>query len=243
MNVALLSDIHGNLVALNAVLADLETVSSDIVICLGDVAVTGPQPRQVLSRLKDLDWPIIMGNTDAWLLDPQPWGGKDQDSQRLSAVELWGASLMTQEDLDFIRTFQPTVMLDLGNDSSLLCYHGSPNSNTDAITPTTPEEELKAKLAGFQADIMAGGHIHQQMLRRYQESLLINTGSVGLPYQVVDGQTRNPPWAEYALVSNQEGKLQVEFRRVPVDLAALTEAVRSSSMPYAEWWLKDWGYE
>ena len=82
----------------------------------------------------------------------------------------------------------------------------------DVISPTTKEEDLDTKLAGYHADIMAGGHIHQQMLRRYQGSLLINPGSVGLPYQTVAGQTRNPLWAEYALISNEAGQLRVEFR-------------------------------
>jgi predicted phosphodiesterase len=241
MRIALLSDIHGNLVALEAVLADLDSEAVDAVICLGDVVVTGPQPRQVIALLQELHWPIVMGNTDAWLLDPQPWDITDEDSERLEAVELWGASLMTGEDLAFIRTFQPTVSVDLGNSLTLLGYHGSPQSSTDIISPTTPEDELQKKLAGYHVDIMAGGHIHQQMLRSYQGSLLINPGSVGLPYQTVSGRTRNPPWAEYALVTNQAGQVKVEFRRVPVDLAALETAVRRSSMPHAGWWLKDWG--
>jgi putative phosphoesterase len=241
MRIALLSDIHGNLIALETILADLETASPDAVICLGDVVVTGPQPRQVIAQLRELHWPMVMGNTDAWLLDPQPWDATDEESQQLEVIELWGASLMTEEDLAFIETFQPTFTVDMGEDHTLLCYHGSPHANTDFIGPTTPEEELKIKLAGYQAEVMAGGHTHQQMLRRYQGSLLINPGSVGLPYQNVDGQTHNPTWAEYALVSNDAGNLQVEFRRVPVDLAALTTAVRTSGMPNADWWLKDWG--
>lgn len=242
MRVALLSDIHGNFVALEAILADLKSASPDIVICLGDVVVTGPQPRQVIGRLQDLGWPIVMGNTDAWLLNPQPWDIKDEETQRLFDVELWSASHMTKADLNFIHSFQPTVTLDLGDDQTLLCYHGSPNTNTDAIGPKTPDEEVQKKLAGYQATIMAGGHIHEQMLRRFQDSLLINPGSVGLPYQNVAGQTRNPPWAEYALVSSQTGNLQVEFRRVPVNLAQLATAVHASGMPHTDWWLKDWGY-
>lgn len=240
MRVAIVSDIHGNLVALEAVLADLDKDPPDAVICLGDVVVTGPQPRQVIARLAELSWPIVMGNTDAWLLDPQPWDAKDEETQQVLAVELWGASIMTREDLAFIDSFQPTVRLDLGHGHSLLCYHGSPHANTDFIGPMTAEEELETKLGGFQATIMAGGHTHQQMLRRYQGSLLINPGSVGMPYQNLDGKTQNPLWAEYALVSNPSGRLQVEFRRVPVDFERLAAAVHASGMPHAGWWLKDW---
>lgn len=240
MRVAIVSDIHGNLIALEAVLTDLDKDPPDAVICLGDVVVTGPQPRQVITRLRALGWPIVMGNTDAWLLDPQPWDATDEDSRRQESIELWGASQMTAEDLAFIRSFKPTISFDLGHDLSLLCYHGSPNANTDFIGPLTPEDELEAKLGRYKATIMAGGHTHQQMLRRHQGSLLINPGSIGMPYQNVDGETQNPLWAEYALVANLSGKMQIEFRRVPVDFERLAAAVHASGMPHAGWWLKDW---
>lgn len=240
MRTALLSDIHGNLVALDAVLSDLESAAPDAILCLGDVIVTGPQPRQVLDRLRELNWPTVMGNTDAWILDPQPWNTNDEDARRLEAIEYWGVSLLVGEDRAFIRTFQPTLTLELGGGLNLLCYHGSPKSNLDYIGPTTPDEELEVKLAGHREALMAGGHTHQQMLRRYQSSLLLNPGSVGMPYETAAGETRNPPWAEYALVTNKAGQLQVEFRRIPFDLDQLVEAVKQSGMPHADWWLGDW---
>jgi putative phosphoesterase len=240
MRVALISDIHGNLVALEAVVADLAKVGPDAVICLGDVAVTGPQPRLVIARLRELGWPVVMGNTDAWLLDPRPWPTSDEEVRRLLEVELWSASVMQAADLDFVRTFQRTVEISLAGEQNLLCYHGSPRSNTDIIGPTTQEDDLFEMLSGQWASLMAGGHIHQQMLRRFKDTVLVNPGSVGLPYENHDGQTRNPPWAEYALVSSDSDNLQVEFRRVPVDLAALSAAVYASGMPDPEWWLRDW---
>jgi putative phosphoesterase len=181
MRVALLSDIHGNLVSLEAVLADLKEAAPDAIICLGDVAVTGPQPRQVIARLRQFNWPIVMGNTDAWLLNPQPWNTTDEEALRLLAIEQWSALMMELEDLDFIRTFQPTVAWDLTAGQNMLCYHGSPRSNTDLIKPETAEEELIEKFAGHRPTILAGGHTHRQMLRRFESCLLINPGSVGLP--------------------------------------------------------------
>ena len=240
MRVALLSDIHGNLVALEAVLADLAEAAPDAIICLGDVAVTGPQPRQVITRLRQLAWPIVMGNTDAWLLDPQPWTTTDEDARRLLLIEQWSASVLEPEDLEFIRSFQPTIELDLEAGQNLLCYHGSPSSNTDLITPETAEEELVAVLAGQRAAVLAGGHTHRQMLRRFEMCLIINPGSVGLPIEIVAGQVHNPLWAEYALITTAGAGLQVDFRRVPVDFANLTASVKGSTMPYADWWLKYW---
>ncbi len=241
MRVALLSDIHGNLVALEAALADLATSAPDAVICLGDVAVTGPQPRQVMARLRQLTWPTVMGNTDAWLLDPKPWDTEDEESRRLLAIEEWSALQMEAEDLAFIRSFQPVVRWTLEAGQDLLCYHGSPRSNTDLIASETGEEELEEMLAGHRATIFAGGHTHRQMLRRFQKSLIINPGSVGLPIEIVAGQVRNPLWAEYALITSQGEQLVVEFRRAPIDFAALSDAIQRANMPYARWWLKYWG--
>ncbi|NCF69462.1 MAG: metallophosphoesterase [Chloroflexi bacterium] len=225
MRVALVSDIHGNLVALEAVVADVAKVGPDAVICLCAVAVTGPQPRQLICRLRQLCWLVVMGKPDAWLLDPQPWSADDEEARRLLEVELWSASVMKPDDLDFVRTFQPTVALSLGARQDLLCYHGSPRSKTDFIGLETPEDELLEKLLGKWATVMAGGHTHQQMLRRFDDAILVNPGSVGLPYEMRDGRTVNPSWAEYALLAAGPGGLRVEFRRVPVDVEAVTAAV------------------
>jgi predicted phosphodiesterase len=242
MEVAVISDLHGNLVALEAALADLDAQSIEHIACLGDVAVLGPQPREVIARLKALDCSLVMGNTDAWLLDPQPYEMRDEDSHRVLDVELWSARQLASADLDFVRTFQPTVKVPLGDGADLLCFHGSPRSNADVIRSTTPDDDLAPMLSGFQATVMAGGHTHTQMLRRFRDVTLINPGSVGLPFDhdSVTGAVRNPAWAEYAVVRWQDGHLGVELRRVPFDLKALTRAVFDSGMPHAEWWIKDW---
>jgi putative phosphoesterase len=244
MHIAIIADIHGNYVALDAVLADIEALRPERIVCLGDVAATGPQPRQVLERLRALSCPAVMGNADAWLLDPQPSETSDEDMRRFEAIDRWCAAQLAPDDLAYLRTFQPTAELSLGEGATLLCFHGSPLSNTDIIRAATPDDELERMLGGQHATVLAGGHTHTQMLRRYHDMILLNPGSVGLPYEQNPATGgRNPPWAEYAVVGWAAGKLSVELRRVPVDAAAIVRAARASAMPHADWWAQGWGAE
>lgn len=241
MKIALISDIHGNLTALVAVLAALERESPNQIVCLGDVVVTGPQPREALARVRELGCPVVMGNTDEWALSPTPFTIRSDTDQILYDIELWGTQQLTETDLAFIRTFQPTIELDLGNGRSLLCFHGSPRNNKEIIQATTPDEDLTKKLDGKRAAIMAGGHTHTPLLRRFQDSFILNPGSVGLPFvSRPDGRPLNPDWAEYALLTVEDDGLAINLCRVPYNLDALRTAVTQSRMPHAEKFIADW---
>ena len=240
MRIALISDIHGNNVALDAVLANLQPEPLDLLVCLGDVAATGPQPRAVLEQLRALACPVVMGNTDAWLLNPEPWPAEDENRRMVLEVELWGARQLTEEDRTFIRTFRPTVAVALEGGKSLLCYHGSPQNFNDVIRATTLEEDLEGYLSGTDAEVVAGGHTHEPMVRTFAGKWVVNPGSVGLPLVRVGGEIQNPLWAEYALLEAIDKELRVELRRVPVDFEDLQEAVYESGMPHGEQWLADW---
>lgn len=238
MRIALMSDIHGNLVALEAALADIAREQVDEIICLGDVAEFGPQPLEVLARLRALSWPVVMGNTDERLLHP----GRPSDLQdtRADDIERWVIRLLGEADRAFIATFQPTVERWLG-DLRLLCCHGSPRSNREGIGTETPEDVLVEITDSLGATVIACGHTHRQFLRRVGPTVVLNIGSVGLPIEDVPaGTPRNPAWAEYAIVSAAHGRLSIDLRRAPVELAALRRVVLTSEMPHREWWAKDW---
>ena len=241
MRVAIISDIHGNLVALDAVLAELAAAPVDQVVCLGDVAASGPQPRESVERLRGLGCPVVMDNADAWLLDPRVDGTEDADSRRYAEIDAWCARQLSAEDLTYIRGFQPAVRLPLQEAQDLLCYHGAPGSYDEIILPTTPEDEVERMLRGQRATVMAGGHTHVQMLRRHGETLLLNPGSVGLPFErLPGGAVRNPPWAEYAVVRCGAQSLGMELRRAPVEVSQVVRSALASGMPHAEWWAQDW---
>lgn len=242
MRTALIADIHGNLTALDVVLADLARRGADRVVCLGDVAATGPQPRETLRRLRSLGCPVVMGNADAWLLHPHLDEDADEDARRFAEIDLWCRARLDEDDLAFVRTFRPTVELSIGDGLSLLCFHGSPRSWDEVVTATTPETELEDMLRGVHAGVLAGGHTHVPLVRRHRGTLLVNPGSVGLPYEIAPdtGEARNPPWAEYTVLDTGGGSLSVELRRAPVDARAVTAAALASGMPHAEWWAAGW---
>ena len=242
MRIALIADIHGNAVALDRVLSDIDNQKPDQVICLGDVAATGPQPRQVIARLRAAGIPVVMGNADEWLLTPQFSPNPGESTARIEKIDAWCREQLSSDDLAYLREFHPTIDIPLDERTTLLCCHGSPRSNTEAIRPTAPDAELEPMLDGVQATILAFGHTHEPMLRRYGQMILLNPGSVGMPFErdCRSGEIRNPPWVEYALLAWRDGALSIELRRVPLDPAAVIEAAVTSGMPHADWWAAGW---
>src|SRR5207253_3035388 len=117
MRVAILSDIHGNDVAFEAVMADLEAHPVDRLVCLGDCVQGGPQPAEVMSRLRAIACPTVMGNADAWLLTGVETGGEVTDPVRrrtLDDVRRWSLERLDARDRETISRFQPTIDVDLG---------------------------------------------------------------------------------------------------------------------------------
>jgi putative phosphoesterase len=242
MKLGIISDIHGNLPALEAVLAELAGESVDRIVCLGDVAALGPQPREVVARLRALGCPVVMGNTDAALFEPPtPAAGAAETQDQTDDIAAWGAAQLASEELAYLRSFQPTVTLDLDG-HALLCYHGSPRSFVERITPETPDDDLAEMLAGHPATLYAGGHTHSQMLRRHREALVLNPGAVGLAVDAVPfARARyHMAWAEYAVVTVRGARLEVALHRTPFDLDALRAAAAASGMPHAAAWAADW---
>jgi len=239
MRIAFISDIHGNLHALELVLADIKGVGVDQIICLGDIASLGPQPREVIARLRELQIPIIMGNHENYLLNPQltenhhPW---------LRAAEYWCLTQLTQGELDFLRSFPPQLNLTLDHAIPVLCYHASPRSNEEWIFPTITSEALDEIFAGETAQIMIGGHTHVQMLRQHKGLLIVNPGSIGMPFEFpMRGQNQHAlRWAEYAILDRTDGKFTAHLHRLPIDFAELSKTARASTLPDVEFWLSQW---
>jgi putative phosphoesterase len=232
MKIALISDLHGNEVAVEAVMNSIRQAGADRIVCLGDVATLGPRPGFVLQMLRDLGCPCILGNHDEFLLDPALIHTYTEAPIIVEAVD-WCRAQLSDGDLAFVRTFQPSIDIQLDDRATLSLFHGSPRSHMEDILATTPPEELDRLLSGHSAPVMAGGHTHIQMLRQHRGMLLVNPGSVGLPFkEYVAGR---PPTllhhAEYATVEAARGAVNVTLHRVPLDMASLRDTVRRSDNP------------
>ncbi len=236
MRIAVVSDIHGNCLALDTVLADLDQHPVDHIVCLGDAILGGAQPAETASRLRALDCPVVLGNADAWLLS----GDENVLTQKISsaqrAIREWTLLQLTPDDRVFLGAFPPTLEIDLGISRPLLCFHGSPSSYNDILLPTTPENEFQQLVGAYDQFILAGGHTHLQQIRHWGETFFFNPGSVGFARdpQWQGAGFRLYPWAEYAILSVDRFGLGIEFRRVPIDLAKLLLTIRVSGRPDAE---------
>jgi len=239
VRIAVFSDVHGNCVALETVLADLRAERITQLVCLGDAIQGGPQPTEVVARLRELGCPVVMGNADAFLLSGEDSGDEPIDERRrreLDDVRAWSLSRLGDDDRAFIAGFEPTVTLALDGERNLIGFHGSPHSFDDIIVPGTSDEEVQHLLGGFGPHILAGGHTHVQQIRHLGDAFYFGCGSVGFAYRhsQPDGEFHADPWAEYAVLSVDDGRLALEFRRVPFDVEALTAAYRLSGRPHAE---------
>ncbi len=232
MRLALISDLHGNELALEAVLGEIERAGADQVACLGDVATLGPHPRAVLDRVRKLGGPCILGNHDEFLLEPEALHVYTEAPEVVEAVD-WCHGQLAVEDLDFLRSFRRILEIEVDAKRSILLYHGTPRSHSEDLLATTESDEVDRMLDGRRATVLAGGHTHIQMLRQHHGMLIVNPGSVGLPFREYVGGARPTllPRAEYAIVDVHEGGVEVSLRRVDLDREALREAAAASDEP------------
>lgn len=243
MRIALISDLHANAYALETVLADIARVGVDRLICLGDCATLGASPVYVLERLQALGCTCIMGNHDEFLLEAELIKRYTETPVVVQAVH-WCREQLSPALLDFIRTFERQVSLDLAPELavegrpgiSCLLFHGSPRSHMEEILAGTSIEQLDGALDGQKAEVMAGGHTHVQMLRQHHGMLLVNPGSVGMPFQAFGGG-KPPvlmPTTEYAVIEGSARGVEVQLKRLKLEPARLLDEVQRVAHPLRE---------
>jgi predicted phosphodiesterase len=227
----LISDAHGNAVGLRAALEDLAGRHVNMVVSLGDVAQGGPQPVECLELMRETGARTVMGNSDAFLLDPA--STDEPSTERQLEVRDWTLEQLPDDLAAFMRSFEPTVELDLDG-VRLLCFHGTPRSYEEPVLPHEPPDPFDGTGAG----LLAGGHLHVPQLRRVGNATYVNPGSVGLGYDHLqpDDDFRFDPWASYAILDGGT----VEFHRVPFDVEEVAHVTRATGLPFGEEGLWRW---
>lgn len=239
MKIAVLSDIHGNLQALEAVWQDLEAQQPDEVYCLGDLVGYGAHPNEVVEFVRQRQVPTLMGNYDEGVgfdLDDCGCVYRDPELERLGDLSLqWTRAHTTAENKGFLQSLPMQIRLDQHRPSVLL-VHGSPRRINEYLyeeRPTATFERI-AKVAG--SELLLFGHTHLPYQKRLAETLFVNVGSAGRPK---DGDPR----AGYVLLDLKQ-RPKVEFRRVPYDTGAAAAAIRITDLPshYADELLSGGGW-
>ena len=204
---------------------EIESIGVDQIICLGDLLTLGPDPLAVLERLDRLGCPCILGNHDEFMFNPELVTTYTKAPALIEAID-WCRDRLSHDVIDAIAGFPRTLDVPLDDGHNMLLFHGTPDSNTTDLLVTTPPEVVDEMLSGRTATIMAGGHTHLQMLRQHRGRLLVNAGSIGMPFETYTGG--GPPvvlpHAEYAIVESRPGLLTVQLQRVALDKAALHRA-------------------
>lgn len=226
MRIAIVSDIHGNLAAFEAVLRDLRETAPDLIFHGGDLPHGGASPAEVVDRIRDLGWPGVLGNTDEMLFRPQSlqdFAAKLPAMQPMfAAIEEMAAATRAaigEERLEWLRTL-PLVQAH----GPLALVHASPQSCWRAPNPEAADAELKSVYTALGHAVAVYGHIHRPYIRGMAGLTVANTGSVSLSY---DGDPR----AAYLLVDDGVASI----RRVVYDIDRELQALAASGLPHADW--------
>ena len=226
MRIAIVSDIHGNLTALEAVLADLRLTSPDQVLHGGDLAHGGSRPAEVVDRIRELGWPGVCGNTDQMLWAPEElrkFAARAPKLQPLFAAieEMIPATcaLLGHDRIEWLKTL-PLVQ----GRGPVALVHASPGDLWRAPLPDASDDELAATFNSLASSVAVYGHVHRPFVRELAAMTVANTGSVSLSY---DGDVR----ASYLILDGTSASI----RRVDYEVEREAQALLSSGLPHAAW--------
>ena len=230
MKVAIFSDIHGNFQALEAVLSDLKSQNCEKILCLGDLAMAGPEPKKVIDFVKEqADWEIIQGNTDKFISDFNQSlidFMKDKFPVMANAL-LDDVKILDENSKEYLKNLPPQKELEIEG-VNILMVHGSPRRNNEDILPDMPIKEIEEIIKDTKADLILCGHTHVPC--GYQTSTkqtVVNVGSIGRP------MTKNPE-ACYVVADFKNGSFSIEHRFVDYDRESAANIMKTRNFDGAE---------
>jgi predicted phosphodiesterase len=220
MRIVIFSDVHGNVVALEAVLAAIRREAApDALFVAGDLVLLGPRPAEALALLRSIDGArFVKGNTDEYLLDGSP--------DKL-AVE-FARSHLSDDEVAFVRDLPFEQGLDVAPGHELLVVHANPCDLEGAIKPDSADALVRPWFDDVTAEVVAFGHYHVPFVRQLDQWTLVDVASVGLPR---DGDQR----AVYATLTWEDGRWQIEHHRVAFDIEAVARDYVAVGYPDADW--------
>ncbi|HWI51227.1 MAG TPA: metallophosphoesterase family protein [Symbiobacteriaceae bacterium] len=225
MRIALFSDIHSNFHALEAVLADIALRGVDRMICLGDITLKGPLPKECVDRVRGLGCPVVLGNADGCYhpnFHPQlfPAQNESQVAAREDFARQFDA--LTEADRQWLQSL-PLLIAETWEGLPVELFHASPTHNYVLTMPWATTDQLAALRSSPETALSAFGHCHRAFVRVAHGCTVVNTGSVGLPF---DGDPRS----SYALVDVERGCVSAAIVRVPYDAEAAIKAAQDCGM-------------
>lgn len=226
MKVGIISDIHGNIAALDTVLGDLKSQNPDAIYCLGDLVGYAAFPNQVIDRIQRERIPTLVGNYDDGVgFDRDECGCayRDPEEQRLGDLSLrWTQKAVTPERKEFLRSLPFDIRFEADGKRFRL-VHGSPRRINEYLFEDRPLSSFQRLAASSECDVLVFGHTHKPYTKRVDDVLFINAGSVGKPK---DGDPR----ACYVLLDTA-ANVSVRFHRVTYDVPGMAAAIRESDLP------------
>lgn len=212
---ALLGDVHANLAALRAVLADVARAGIARGAFTGDVVMRGGEPEECVAEVRGLEWPCVMGNTDRKVVG-RPRRDPDHPKAGRAGSRSWTTNRLSDDSLRFLSGLPLVVRVPLGTVTVAL-MHGSPTDPNGTIDAGTSARRLARLARELGADCIVSGHTHEPLVREAAGVLVVNPGSVG---EAVDGDLR-PSWAW--LEARRSG-LRAHLERVTEPLARVRAA-------------------
>ena len=224
MRVAALSDIHGNLPALEAVLREVDDENPDLIVFCGDVA-SGPMPAETIALLMTLPRArFVCGNADRGVVDAFD---KKPKGPMPGPFADWCATRITREQRDFLASFETTLtVVDVEAIGTALFCHGSPRSDEEIMSAETALDRMRKLMDGLDVDLVVCGHTHMQFDRMVDRIRVVNAGSVGMPY--------GRPGAYWTMLGPG-----VQPRRTEYDRQAAATRIRAAGSPEADQFARD----
>lgn len=230
MKIAVLSDIHGNAVALNYAIEDLKSLGISKIIILGDVVMKGPMPSESLEILRNSDLEIVAwvkGNTDLWFEEiTDSFIPSTKREKELYTYHKYAKDNLEKDQLLFIKglPLECSIML---NGVKVLCVHGTPQSIVEAIDGSVSEEEMKRAVKGVTEQVILSGHSHTSFIGEVDNRKIFNVGSVG---NSLDGDNR----ISYGILDFTDNEMKVVNRRIGYPLSDIIDMAANNKFPYLE---------